>query len=303
MLFALGRYRGIVSMVQWNGIFTEKLGPPNPPTWNPNAAIATGGTLIATGTSDVYGSHGSVHANNHLTLKGTSYIQKNATACNGVDGIGPASGGGKPKGVGGIIDGAAAAIDIPDVRPESFRALADYQFLANGTVRLKDGTIVTSNPYKGWGYAGGQWTSSSSVSGIVFVEGSVAMPDCSGTDVPFTLIATGNIHATKFGDYKPALGNLFLVAGGDIRFNGNAQMMHPGIILAREQIHFNGTADLLGAVMAADLDNKYSEVEANFINGTMSITYDGNLLNTDIPVVSPSNKFILDPNFAAYEER
>ncbi|MHC4779977.1 MAG: hypothetical protein ACYTFG_15505 [Planctomycetota bacterium] len=296
----------IVSLATFNGIFTQELAPPNPPLWDPNAAIATGGSLTATGGSTVLGTSGNMHANQTLTLDGNTSLTGDATATGSlVLGLGF-----DPTKVGGIMDGSAGKVDIPNIDPESYRQHADFQFLSTGDVVDRNNNLLGSGSYNGWAHQqDGSWKpprNSPNVVGTVFVEGSVHMPAgtgyWNGAGTSMTLIATGDIKINSQGTFSPAYGSLFCVAGGDIRITAQTQMSTPGIILAREQVHINGGANLLGVVMAADIDNASAMVDGlSQINGGMNITYNGGL-QTDIPIIIETNQYVLDPTFAAYEE-
>jgi hypothetical protein len=105
------------------------------------------------------------------------------------------------------------------------------------------------------------------------------------------------------GTFKPFYQSIVFVAKGDIKITGTPNQVWEGIILAREQIFLAGNPDLQGVVMAADQDDSFDLVTGDSkITGNITLTYNGGL-TTDIPIVTNSNKFRLDPTFAAYEER
>jgi hypothetical protein len=304
--------REMVSMAQYNGIFTQEHGPPNPPQWIPNAAIAAGGRLTVSGTSDIKGTAGSVHSNDVVEIKnGPCTIAQNATACNGVVG--------DTTNVGGVVDNAATKADLPDMRPELLKHYADHVFGADGAVydNATGAQIVPpGGNYNGWKLDGttNEWTFSGGgalYTGVGYFEGDVKIAGMGNTGMQnFSIIATGNIQAAGNGQVNPApnmvgVTDLLFVAGGDIKISGAAHpgdQVFQGLIIAREQISQTGNSDVFGAVMAADLDNQHDLALANGITGTAQITYDGGI-NPDIPIIVPTNRYVLDPKFAAYEER
>jgi hypothetical protein len=212
-----------------------------------------------------------------------------------------------PGKVGGIIDGNRPAVPIPDVNVESWRAKADFLLKPDGHVYDKTGVDLGTN-FKGWKLNADGWTFSgaaANLSGTIFVEGDAKVTGMGKkSDVlSFTVVSTGDIHMAGNGTFKPYYQSLVFVAGGDIKITGTPNQAFEGIILAREQIFLAGNPDLRGVIMAADQDDSHPLVSGDSkITGNVTLTYNGGL-TTDIPIVTNSNKFRLDPNFAAYEER
>ncbi|MHC4599164.1 MAG: hypothetical protein ACYS47_09175 [Planctomycetota bacterium] len=311
-----GRFDGVVSMVMYSGILTDEFLPYDPPTWNPNAAISSGGPMTVSGTSDVRGAGGSIHSNDRVTIQGSSpFIEQDCSACNGVFG--------NTGQVQGTVNPTAPAMDMPDLRPETFRDRADHVFTANGRI-LDPGTgqviwdFHTQGPFMGWGFSvdgNGRpvWTLSgggANYSGTGFFTTDVKLAGLGNRQTPLqlTLITTENLELHGNGSYTSDMAgtsNLLFAAGGDIKISGSPQagrQILQGLIAAREQIHQTGTSDVNGVLVASNQDHGHDLVTESRISGTALINYDGNL-HTDIPVVYPTNKYVLDPTFAAYEER
>lgn len=296
-----GRARGMESRVVYRGIFTELLPRPEDPPWSPDVAIASGGNLLVTGSAQVSGVEGSLHANGHLDMTGAAIVSQDVTACVGCAVSDTGS-------VGGVIDGASPAIPIPNVDPEAFRPDADFVLRSDGTILGGDGQPVAfAQSYRGWRFSGGRWTYSGTQDrqgGTYFVEGSaIVSGSASGTpNLSVTIVTTGDVSLTGNGVFRPALHPFFLVAGGDISIHGTPDQVIQGIVLAREQVEVIGNPVLEGVIMAADLDDARSLVTETRINGNMTIHYDGGL-GTEIPVVPPVKRFVLDPTFASFQEQ
>jgi|GEM_PF-2050080 len=318
-VFALGRYPagagGIVSRVVCSAIFTEEQPPPDPPLWSPNSAIAAGSALEVSGTSDITGDGGSVHSNDVLTLSGgAARIEQTATACNGI--TGNTSQVLNLNGAPLAVNPAAPEADLPDPRPETLKSLATHIFAADGAVYDANGTQVSppGANFGGWKLDGttGEWTLSGQVSytGVAYLEGNVKLSGVGGNNPPpvnMSIIATGNLQVTGNGTYISALPatQLLFVAGGDIKLTGassSGDQVFEGVIVAREQIHQSGTSDLNGVMTAANLDDRHALVTENRVTGTALVYYDGTI-DTNLPVYIPTNRYILDPAFSAYEEQ
>jgi Tfp pilus assembly protein PilX len=258
-----------------------------------NNAITTEGDLGGNGSFTVSGTNGSIHSNSEVTISGGSAtITQGATATGSCTGTGCVSGGVAPE-------------DIPIVEPADYKSYADYILKSDGTIQeVSSGDIFTfTNPGGGnWStsttgdgnglFAGlqlqsGIWKASSSTiaNGMFYVEG-----DFSTTGSPAgwqtTIIAEGYINFGGNADvanYKDAsdtvdIQNLFLVAGTDIEFSGNPSNTIQGMMAAKEQVSISGTVSLEGFLIAADVDTSESLVTGNTISGSLTVTYNGDIV-------------------------
>ncbi len=258
-----------------------------------NNAITTDGDLGGNGSFTVSGTNGSIHSNSEVTISGGSAtITQGATATGSCTGTGCVSGGVAPE-------------DIPIVEPSDYKSYADYILKSDGTIQeVSSGDIYTfTNPGGGnWStsttgdgnglFAGlqlqsGIWKASSSTiaNGMFYVEG-----DFSTTGSPAgwqtTIIAEGYINFGGNADvanYKDAsdtvdIQNLFLVAGTDIEFSGNPSNTIQGMMAAKEQVSISGTVSLEGFLIAADTDTSESLVTGNTISGSLTVTYNGDIV-------------------------
>jgi hypothetical protein len=317
-VIAQGRYGDYVSQVQYKGIFTELLSPPNPPTWSPQQAFVAGGDLKVSGNVDIYGANGSIHSNKYMDLGGSTHVTGDATS----------SGGGvvDPANVDGTVDTGAPEIPIPDINATNMKALADqavadgadvYLLQADGKV-VKDGVVLADGTeYHGWKMdASGDWSLSSNAAdldGLFYTPGSVVITGCK-TGINMTVLSEGNISISGNGMFNPYYENFFIVSLHDIKLSGTPQETGDvGVILAREQIKASGNVFVRGTIMAADLDNASSFVEDTTlaedmildttITGNFDIEYNGGF-STSLPIYDPNaGKYKLDPTFCAYEER
>jgi len=123
--------------------------------------------------------------------------------------------------------------------------------------------------------------------------------------MPLTVISEGNIRVAGNGSYASNHpGSLLFIAGGDIALSGTPQsggQSMQGIIAAREQVDQRGTSDVIGVIMASNLDNGFDMVTDTDMRGTPNVHYDGGI-TPPLPIYIPTNRYVLDPHFAAYEE-
>jgi hypothetical protein len=309
-IIAQARFQGITSLTMFSGIFTQDYPPPNPPLWFPNAAIASGGPFSMSGNSQVTGSAGNVHSNATITITGgPASIAGDATACGGVFG--------NTGQVGGTVDPAAPYADIPDIRPDTLRDSATHIFGDDGNIYDPLGNLIGSGSYQGWSFGVDAttgrptWTLSGNTpyQGTAYMEGCDAKMTGLGSQVPqpmpLTVIAEGNIQCRGNGSYAANhQDSLLFIAGGDIALSGTQQagsQSFQGVIAAREQISQRGTSDVNGVIMASNLDNGYDLVTGTDMGGTPLVNYEGGI-TPNIPVYVPTNRYVLDPSFAAYEE-
>ncbi len=267
----------------------------NPPG-TPVSAVTTNGNLTISGNPGIIGTCGSAHANGDLDISGNPIIVENATA------FGFYSASGSPT-VGGTSGGGYPNINIPLLDPTRFEPYADYTLAADGNVYDATGTQVGSSPWNGWDYSSPKWTLSgnSAIDAFYYIEGDTVIsgtPGSPGTPWEVTIVATGFIEISgnpifinKKNPSDPVdIQNIFMLAGTDIKYNGNPNQTIDGIIYATEQISLSGDPNINGAVMAYDSFSVEGLVSQNNISGNPYITYGCGLTlpnaSGDIVVVS-----------------
>ncbi len=248
----------------------------------PTSALSTNGNLDISGNPNIAGSCGSVHSNGNLDIGGSAVISVDATA------TGSYSGGSET--VGGTSGGGLPEIPIPYLNPTDFQQYADYTFAADGKVYDSNNNFIhdaSSTPWNGWDYSSPKWTQSesSSIDAFLYVDGDVIVgsnPGTPGSPWEVTIVATGYLEISgnpEFINYKNPLHSagiqdLFLIAGTDIKYNGNPFNTLEGLIYAGEQIDFSGNATVNGAILAYDHPNSSEGlVSENKISGNPNITY------------------------------
>ncbi len=259
-----------------------------------NNAITTEGDLGGNGSFTVGGTNGSIHSNSEVTISGGSAtITQGATATGSCTGTGCVAGGVAPE-------------DIPIVEPSDYLSYADYILKSDGTIQeVSTGNIYTfTNPggghwststtgdgdalFSGLKLQSGTWKASNSsiADGMFYVEGDFSTTGCpAGWQT--TIIAEGYINFGGNADvanYKDAsdtadIQNLFLVAGTDIEFSGNPSNTIQGMMAAKEQLSISGSVILEGFLVAADVDTSENLVTGNTISGSLTVTYNGDLVS------------------------
>ena len=270
ILHSVGIVDGITTTVE-----AEVYNPPGIPV----SAVTTNGNLTISGNPGITGNCGSAHANGDLDISGNPTIDENATAS------GSYLASGSPS-VGGTSGGSLPNINIPLLDPTQFEPYADYTLAADGNVYDASGTFVGSSPWNGWDYSSPKWTLSgnSAIDAFYYIEGDTVIsgtPGSPGTPWEVTIVATGFIEISgnprfinKKNPSDPVdIQNIFMLAGTDVKYNGNANQTIDGIIYATEQISLSGNPNINGAVMAYDSFSVEGLVSQNGISGDPNITY------------------------------
>ena len=265
---------------------------------SPENAVAINGDMDVSGNPSISGTCGSIHANDDLDISGSPNVSENATAS------GTYAGGSET--VGGTSGGGHAEVPIPLLDPTEFEQYADYVLAADGNVYDSNGTFIhdaNSSKWNGWDFSSPKWTMSknTTIDGSFYVEGDIVISGnagSSGNPWELTLVATGHIEVSGtpvFENKKnPAdpeeIQNLFMVAGTDLKVNGNADQHIEGLFYATEQFYISGNPDINGAVMAYDAPSVDGLLSENNISGNASITYGCGMsipgVSNDIRVIS-----------------
>lgn len=280
-------------------------------TYSPPMAILSGGTLNISGNAGVDGIAGDVHANGDIQLSGSPTVSGDLTASGSLN----VTGGGSTAGVSGTSGGGAAPQWMPPVSPREMWDLmrfdypdAWYDLCPDGTVRSPDGSApcagtvlgdASSGSFRGWSTTGSgssfSWAKDGdgTQSGIFYVHHGGAQlgrnPGSPAQPWRATVIAAGNTDGPcpqDFGDIQvggtpvmvPFIDGIGMVAGRDIKIQGNSNQSFEGLLAAHEQIEISGNPTIKGAVLAEDAcDTPGSPVSQSSISGSMTVIYDGNL--------------------------
>lgn len=141
--------------------------------------------------------------------------------------------------------------------------------------------------------------------GTFYVQGNAVIDASAGSSVssPWiaTILADLNIHVTTnasplymrppvLGDtyngsnlYNSATQNLLFITTGDLWIAGTStQNFSNGIASAYEQVSISGNPTFSGYIVAQDSASASSLVTSNSISGNMHLTFNGNILNSNI---------------------
>ena len=249
----------------------------NPPGV-PISAVVTNGNLTISGNPGIAGDCGSVHANGNLDLSGDPNINVNATAS------GTYTAGGSPT-VGGIFGGSLPNVNIPLLDPTEYEQYADFVLAADGNVYDANGDII-SGGLPEWSYSTPKWdlSGNSATDGFYYIEGDATIsgnPGSPGTPWQVTIVATGHIEISgnpRFVNLKNPLDpidiqNIFMLAGTDVKWNGNPTQNVEGFIYATEQIDLSGNPSINGAILAYNAPSIDGLISENKISGNPTITY------------------------------
>lgn len=252
----------------------------------PMPAVAVDSALIISGNPSVVGACGGVHANQHLTLSGTTTSSGSITASGSVLGSG-----GVVSTTGSTITPQAnqERIEIPTMSPGEFCVNADYDMRADGNVYVRGtGALIdaTSTPYNGWKRSSAspvKWdvTGGSLVGGTFCVTGNVVLsgnPGSPGSPLPLTIYATGSVEISGNPYLTPDTDDVMIVAAGDVSISGNpsAGYSYEGSIYAGAQCKISGNPTVAGQVICKSGPQPAGAIEivsVSEISGNPVITY------------------------------
>lgn len=276
-------------------------------TWVTNLAILTQSDLQVTGNPSFYtGPAIGIHTNGHLTTEGSTTIDGCLSASSGAT-----MGGSSIQGEHCPPPGDQPPMPVPVIDAADRWHTSTHDLCTSGRVRAGPahptlghttgeqpctGQIIendaNANPYNGWKFnptAVEKWhfESQTPFDGVFYVHHNslvvTSSPGSSSIPWKATLIATssGECPTAVEGDIRieghptfdpyPGSGNLALVAGRDIRIQGNPNVS--GVVAAEEQIEVSGTATVTGGtyVSSADCDTPGSPVSVNFLDGNATV--------------------------------
>ena len=246
-------------------------------------AISTNENLTISGNPIISGACGSIHTNDDMDVSGNPNISQNSTS----------SGTYIPGGtVGGVSGGGHSDVPVPLLDPTTFEPNADYKLASDGNVYDANGNFVhdaTSSDWEGWNYSSPKWTQTgvgagATIDGSLYVEGDVVISSdvgAPGSPWEVTIVATGFIEVSgnpDLANYKnpsdqEEIQNIFMLAGTDLKFNGNSTVQIEGLLYAKEQLDISGTPNINGAIIAYDFAASEGLVSENKISGDATITY------------------------------
>ena len=145
---------------------------------------------------------------------------------------------------------------------------------------------ANSDPWNGWQYSSGKWdlSENQTINGMLYIEGDAVVsgnPGETGPTWQTTLLATGSIEVSGnpvIANYKDSLDpvgvqNLLLVAGKDLKINGNANQTYEGIIAVREQFYISGNPTIVGAIIVNGSGSQSGLISENKLSGNFNLTY------------------------------
>ena len=255
---------------------------------NPTSALTTNGNMTISGNPTITGACGSAHSNGNFGISGSPNFTGQVTAT----GTYTNSGGSNPAHADGQDE-----VDIPDLTPSDYQGDADFELRLDGSV-WSGGVMIhadaSSTPWNGWDYSSPKWTMAgpNPLDGMYYIEGDAVIsssPGNPGSPWDVSFVATGNIEVsgnpTMSNHMDPgdstAVQNIFMLAGLDLKYNGNPAVTVTGLLYAHEHIAISGNPDIEGAVMSywRDGDPALSGwVSQNSMSGNATITFNCNLV-------------------------
>jgi Tfp pilus assembly protein PilX len=275
-------------------------------------ALLVDGDLELAGNARIDGAQGSVHANNNLLVNGNSvYVEQNATATGtftsntGSWQAGGQTSGGMPRipvpdihAINYIAD--ADFVLRADGTIRNVAGTTTYcNAFAQTTGQYRTGCRGTTPPGGtapfGWrfddvnlkwdlnpggGGAANQATyyaqrNAAGLGGDVTVTGS---PGTTAAPLRITIIAEGDIVITGNPDLRPEPSSeVQFITDQDLKISGDITIptVYEGRMLVREQIEFEGSADLAGQVIVQNVPSISPEVVNNVVRGNVQLTYNG----------------------------
>lgn len=281
--------------------------------YNPEHAILVGGPLILNGNPGVGGYAGNVHANGPIDLTGNPLVSGNLTTSGIFTGKQPDA---LPSPPGGY-QSTAPKIDIPRIDPRAeWDSLVHgnvgtaYDLCADGWIKIPDGSTPCSGTvvpgfdlgeeFRGFKYSGGNWDYSANTAyeGIYFAYRSsikiAGSPGSPGSPWRVSLLAEpgpsddaacpglvgGDIEISGNPSLSPFLVGLTLMAGRDLKLNGNPGTAFSGLMMAKEQLSVSGNPGLTGSLIADGVCNTPGSLvdrDQSEVSGNPTVTYDGDL--------------------------
>lgn len=229
----------------------------------PLPALIVGGNLRISGNPEFIGAAGGVHANGNLQISGNpkaeDFFSASGTLTNsGSPQTGPPPGfSDNPK----DLRSGVTSVSIPTITPSSFSPQADYILGTDGKIRDQAGTqLGSSGSWNSWDYDSSKrlWTNggNSFPSGTYYAAGGAMKiggnPGTSGSPITLSLIADAYVEISGNPTMTPDIAYA-VIAGTDLKVNGNPTTPYTGSFYAGHQISFSGNPAFQGQVLAKNL--------------------------------------------------
>lgn len=233
----------------------------------PLPAFVAEGNLRINGDSVFTGAAGGVHANGDMFISGNPMAEDFFSAS------GTLTKSGSPKtGPPPIFNDSPAdlrsgspVVPIPTLTPLDYRPQADYILGTDGNIRNQAGTVLgVSGSWNSWDYDSGgrRWVNggNSFPDGTYYAEGGSILiggnPGSLLSPIALSLIADGYVGISGNPTMVPDIAYA-VIAGTDLKVNGNPGNPYPGTFYARHQVAFSGNPLMTGQVLAKNLADTY----------------------------------------------
>ena len=263
-------------------------------------AILVCGNLRIHGNPSVMGDAGAIHANGTLDIPGNPCAEQYFSSSGSIYESGTPQGGvGCSSGAADLRSGEEGfdcpVIDLPGWRPQ-----VDYILANDGNIYDQGGNPVALADWA-WDPGGVRWVAGGNIpQGSYYAEGNINISGNPGSGppgtppLPLTLIAEGYVEISGNPTMIPEIGGspaYAVVAGTDLKVNGNPANPYTGVFYARDQIEFSGNPQIQGQVIAADQGDcgypcdpnnpndrnlvQWQQDDFIGVSGNPTITYDG----------------------------
>ena len=252
----------------------------------PGNALTSGGNITITGTANIVGQCGNVHANGPVFGLGS-----NVTVSGGVSGSGIVTG--TPEDTLGnpvTPQTFQPQQEIPDLDPLMHCQTTNYWLRGNYLVRVatNDSLLITGGGAGGWRYNGTVYSTTAAppASGTYCATDDINVGTNIGTEASPLGISLLSSHSIDVGGNPRIFGvhpeGILLMAGGDVRITGTAggvAQHYEGLIYADAQCELNGTVRIEGNFLcrngAQPVGSNALALETRIV-GTATIRYDCN---------------------------
>ena len=254
-------------------------------------AVLVNGNLRINAATKIMGGGGAVHTNGNIHLNGSDACAQLHFSTSGSIQDPPAKGnsGAACNETGGNLDVRSGAnpIAVPGVDFASLKNNVDYILKNNGQI-FDVANALLLPPFGGWSWSNPKWEIDGAVNGSYYAENtSIGINDITGTA---SFVADGYIEVSGSPtNLSPDLtvGNVTysMVAGYDLKLNGNAATTIEGVFFANHQVDISGNPNINGQVIAADVADVGFPPDGNNLvslssgwmefSGNPTITYNG----------------------------